>query len=77
MKDSDIEELNAWAGEIQKYALENYEHGGWDSVYECWDKADIIEEIRGSHSFKDARERISRFAEAFNIQRVEVESTEW
>ena len=33
---------------VKDHAVKNYETGGWDYVVECWEDADIANEIAGS-----------------------------
>ena len=33
---------------VKDHAVKNYETGGWDYVVECWEDADIANEIAGA-----------------------------
>ena len=64
---------------VKAHALANYETGGWDFVVECWEDADIAEEIAnaGATTEAEAIAAVARFASLQDERRREVEATVW
>jgi hypothetical protein len=61
---------------VKAHALANYEKGGWDFIVECWDDADILEEIGECKTAKQAIRAVGAVAKALAGQREEVRG-EW
>lgn len=57
---------------VKAHALANYEKGGWDIIVECWDDADILEQVGRCKSVKQAIRTVGAFAKALGGHRDEV-----
>jgi hypothetical protein len=68
------------AKEVQVYALDHYNEGGWDSIVECWGKEEIIEEIANYIPNPTMAKVLRYFKESCKVwddQRKDVQATIW
>jgi hypothetical protein len=66
--------FHEWALKILAHAHENYETGGWDSIYECTDVTDILQDIieEGYGSYEELLQSYSQQASLYDEHRTEV-----
>ncbi len=62
---------------VRAYALQNYNKDGWDYVVECWEDADIAEEIEGARTVEGAIAKVRKVCKMQGDYRAEIESTAW
>lgn len=56
-KQTDFEKRNQMeelVSAVRAHAITHYNTGGWDVLVECWNDAEIIEEIAGARTVKGA-----------------------
>ena len=59
---------------VRKHALENYETGGWDSIVECYDDADIIREMGAATTAEEAIRNVGRLADIWDDRRQDIQA---
>jgi len=57
---------------VRDHALDNYETGGWDYVVECWEDADIGNEIREGDTAERVIYRIGEIVAVLDERRAEI-----
>lgn len=60
---------------VREHAQKHYEEGGWDYVVECYEDADILEEIGDARTPAQAIANVKRIVNLRDERRREVEST--
>ena len=59
---------------VRKYAQENYETGGWDSIVECYDDADIIRDMGAAATAEEAIRNVGRLADIWDDRRQDIQA---
>lgn len=61
---------------LRESARRNYEKDGWDFLIECWDDADILEEIGRCTTFRGAWHKCHKAVRLQDERRREISSSE-
>lgn len=59
---------------VKAHALANYESGGWDMIVECYEDAELAEEIGDATTEAEAIARVGRTAGLYDEQRTAVQN---
>jgi hypothetical protein len=62
---------------VKDHALDNYNHGGWDYLVECWEDEEIASEIRPGDTAEQAIRRIGKILKTLDDYRAEIRATEF
>jgi hypothetical protein len=62
---------------VRAHAGKNWNKGGWDILYECWDDQDIGAQIVDGDTLPRAIARIKRHLRDIHEYRREIQSTAW
>lgn len=75
IKCRDKDEFNAYAV-LQAHALENYEQGGWDMIYECWGREEVRDHVAGKRFASKSAflKSVGSIAKAYDEQRQEAKA---
>ncbi len=71
--------MNELVKAVKDHALANYETGGWDYVIECWDDAEILDELLSAEieTEEEAIKVIGDIVAVIDGERREVQASEW
>jgi hypothetical protein len=62
---------------VRNHARVNWDKGGWDILYECWDDSDIAQHIGGAKTLRAAIAACKRVLTTIDNHRAEIRATEW
>tara|TARA_R110000868_G_scaffold125839_1_gene332162 strand:+ start:382 stop:612 length:231 start_codon:yes stop_codon:yes gene_type:complete len=62
---------------VRAHAGKNWNKGGWDILYECWDDQDIGAQIVDGDTLPRAIARIKRVLDDVHGYREEIKATAW
>lgn len=60
-------------GAVRKYAVDNYEHDGWDYLVECWSDDEIARQMGGALTAETAIRKCKRTVKLLDDRRRECE----
>lgn len=61
---------------IRQHALDNYETGGWDMIYECYDESEIHQALAHipNPTIEQAIQTLGEIAKLYQERRLDVEA---
>lgn len=60
---------------VRAHALANYEKGGWDVLIECYDDAQIVEEMGDAKTAEQAIKTVGKSLGVFDEYRKDIQAT--